>query len=48
MEISQWLFLCVFYPRQFWNVYELFFLDFFVLCFTFSQIKQTNIINIIL
>ncbi len=43
MEISRRLF-CVFYPRQFWNEYELVFLDFFVLCFKFCQIKnkQTN------
>ncbi len=40
MEISRRLF-CVFYPLQFWNVYELVFLDFFV-CFKFCQIKQTN------
>ncbi len=39
MEISRRLF-CVFYPRQIWNVYELSFLDFSVLCFKFFQKKK--------
>ncbi len=41
MEISLWLFVYIILD-SFWNVYELVFMGLFVLCFKFSQIKQTN------